>query len=104
MVDDLPKLSDFGGFKNFLKLGAEQYNIRGTIQRIPTTRVKIFLVCSEHIFQLFYKEFLLLHAKEGMYKINYESYASKNFLLPEPHNLEVRQCYGVVKYNCYRCS
>ncbi len=86
---DLPVLGELGGFRNFIQEGANKYNIKGTIQRIPTTRAKLYMICTENTFIDFYNEFLLVQQKIGMFKVNHESYTHAHFYLPLPLHFDI---------------
>ena len=86
---EIPILAEFSGFREYIKSGAEKYDIRGTIQRIPTTRVKLFMVATEDRFFAFYKEFLLEAQRMGMFKVNHESYTHAHFYLPLPDHFDI---------------
>jgi hypothetical protein len=66
----LASLSGSGGFRNYMKEGADLYKIPGSIQRVPTTRAKLMLVCTLEKFQDFWYGFIKTCESQGMFQIS----------------------------------
>jgi hypothetical protein len=64
----LASLSESNGFRRYMKSAADHFRILGSIQRLPTTRAELVLVCTEETFRNFLDGFMKDCVSQGMFK------------------------------------
>ena len=67
----ITSLSEHKGFRKFIKAGADKYAITGTVQRLPTVRAALHLVCTNALFVRFLNDFLRNLERMDMFVIDY---------------------------------
>lgn len=80
----LASLSGSNGFRKYMKSAADHFGILGSIQRVPTTRAELMLVCTEETFRNFLNGFIKDCVSQGMFQTNFMRITQSSCPFPPP--------------------